>query len=295
MSKTAIITDSNSMITVEEAAALGIYLVPMPFMFGTDSATYYEGINLSREEFFARLETDDQIVTSQPAPTEVLKVWDEALKTYDEVVYIPMSSGLSGSCQSAMMLSSDYDGRVQVVDNQRISVTMKASVLDAIELSRRGMGAARIREVLEKVKFDSSIYIMLDTLKYLKRGGRITPAAAAIGSLLRIKPVLQIKGERLDAFSKARTAAQGKNTMITAMRNDIEKLYGGLDKDSVWLYAVHANVPEEEKIWLKEVEEAFPGIPVYPDQLSLSVCCHIGPGALAIACSKKLDYDALCR
>ena len=295
MARTAVITDSNAMITGEEARELGIYLVPMPFMIGTDTATYYEGINLSREEFFAKLEGEDQIVTSQPVPTDVLRVWDEALKTYDEVVYIPMSSGLSGSCQSAMMLSDDYDGKVQVVDNQRISVTMKASVLDAIELAKRGMSAARIREILEKVKFDSSIYIMLDTLKYLKRGGRITPAAAAIGSLLRIKPVLQIKGERLDAFSKARTVAQGKNTMITAMKNDIEKLYGGLSADSVWLYAVYANGPEEQAVWVKEVEAAFPGIPVIPDQLSLSVCCHIGPGALAIACSKKLDYDELCR
>ena len=295
MSKVAIVTDSNSGITQAQALQLGISVIPMPFMFGDDPKTYYEDINLTRDEFFERQESDVRIVTSQPGPTDVLKLWNRLLEEYDEIVHIPMSSGLSGSCQSARMLSSDFDGKVEVVNNQRISVTQKASVLDAMNLARKGLSAREIREELEAVKFESSIYIMLDTLKYLKAGGRITPAAAAIGTLLRIKPVLQIKGERLDAFSKARTVAQGKNTMITAMKNDIEKLYGGLSADSVWLYAVHANVPEEQAVWVKEVEAAFPGIPVIPDQLSLSVCCHIGPGALAIACSKKLDYDELCR
>ena len=207
MARVAVVTDSNSGITQEDAKALGCFVVPMPFMFGDDGTTYYEDINLTRDEFFRRLAADESVRTSQPAPTEILKLWDEVLKEYEQIVYIPMSSGLSGSCQSAMMLSSDYEGRVEVVNNQRISVTQKASVIDALELAKRGKSAQEIKDILERVKFDSSIYIMVDTLKYLKKGGRITPAAAAIGTLLRIKPVLQIKGERLDAFSKARTAA----------------------------------------------------------------------------------------
>lgn len=293
MSNVAVVTDSNSGITPEMGKELGCYIVPMPFMFGNSDTTYYENVNLTRDQFFDKMESGEVVHTSQPAPNEVLKVWDEALKDHDEVVYIPMSSGLSGSCQSARMLSADYDGKVEVVNNQRISVTQRASVLDAMELAKRGKTAAEIREILEKVKFDSSIYIMLDTLVYLKRGGRITPAAAAIGTLLRIKPVLQIKGERLDAFSKARTTAQGKTTMINAMRNDMEKLYGGTAEETCWLYAVHANVPDEEAVWQKEVQDAFPNFHVRPDRLALSICCHIGPGALAIACSRKLDYDKL--
>lgn len=293
MAKVAIVTDSNSGITQREASELGISVVPMPFMFGEDGSTYYEGVNLSREEFFAKMDSADRIMTSQPAPTEVLKVWDSLLKDqgYDEIVHIPMSSGLSGSCQSALMLSSDYDGRVQVVNNQRISVTQKRSVLDALAMAKSGKNAEDIRCALERAKFDASIYIMLDTLKYLKRGGRITPAAAAIGSLLHIKPVLQIKGERLDAFAKARTTTQGRSLMITAMRNDIEKLYGGTASETVWLYAVHANVPDVQREWAEQVREAFPNFHVEEDALSLSVCCHIGPGALAIACSRKMDLS----
>ena len=234
------------------------------------------------------MESGASIATSQPSPSDVMSIWDEALKTHDEVVYIPMSSGLSGSCQSARMLADDYDGKVQVVNNQRISVTQKRSVLDALEMAEMGMNAAQIREELEHVKYESSIYIMLDTLHYLKKGGRITPAAAAVGTLLRIKPVLQIKGERLDAFSKARTMNQGKNIMINAMKHDIETLYGGTDKENVWLYAVHGNVPDQFAEFSQEVRAAFPAFNVQDDVLSLSIACHIGPGALAIACSKKI-------
>ncbi len=291
MRKVAIITDSNSGITQAESKKIGISVVPMPFMIG--SKTYYEDINLSREKFFRKMAKDEQILTSQPAPTEVLKVWDKALKDFEEILYIPMSSGLSGSCQSAMMLASDYDGRVQVVNNQRISVTQKRSCLDAMELAERGMNAAEIRRVLEQTKFDASIYITLETLQYLKKGGRITPAAAAIGSLLRIKPVLQIKGEKLDAFAKARTMSQAKTTMITAMKNDIQNLYGGLESKDVWLYAVDAQYPEGIALFQQEIETSFPGYFVEHDNLSLSVCCHIGPEALAIACSRKLDYDRI--
>ena len=286
MSKIAVITDSNAHITAAEAGELGIGVVPMPFMIGEE--TFYEGITLSREEFYSQMEGGANIVTSQPSPSDVTNIWDKALLTHDEIVYIPMSSGLSGSCQSARMLADDYDGKVQVVNNQRISVTQKRSVLDALDLAKKGMTAAEIREELERVKYESSIYIMLDTLKYLKKGGRITPAAAAIGSLLRIKPVLQIKGERLDAFSKARTLAQGKNIMISAMKHDIETLFGGMEGDNVWLYAVNGNIPAQFEEFSQEVKAAFPGIPMEEDVLSLSVACHIGPGALAIACSRKI-------
>ena len=286
MSKIAVITDSNAHVTPQEAQALGIGVVPMPFMIGEE--TYYEGITLTREAFYEKMAGGANIVTSQPSPSDVMKMWDDALKTHDEVVYIPMSSGLSGSCQSARMLADDYDGKVQVVNNQRISVTQKRSVLDAIEMAKMGMNAREIREELEHVRYESSIYIMLDTLYYLKKGGRITPAAAAVGSLLRIKPVLQIKGERLDAFSKARTINQGKNIMINAMKHDIDTLYGGTDRENVWLYAVHGNVPEAFAEFSQEVKAAFPAFHVEEDVLSLSIACHIGPGALAIACSKKI-------
>ena len=289
MSKIAVITDSNAHVAPQEAQALGIGVVPMPFMIGEE--TYYEGITLTREAFYEKMAGGANIVTSQPSPSDVMKMWDDALKTHDEVVYIPMSSGLSGSCQSARMLADDYDGKVQVVNNQRISVTQKPSVLDAIEMAKRGMNAREIREELEHVRYESSIYIMLDTLYYLKKGGRITPAAAAVGSLLRIKPVLQIKGERLDAFSKARTINQGKNIMINAMKHDIDTLYGGTDRENVWLYAVHGNVPEAFAEFSQEVKAAFPAFHVEEDVLSLSIACHIGPGALAIACSKKIPFD----
>ena len=289
MSKIAVITDSNAHVTPQEAQALGIGVVPMPFMIGEE--TYYEGITLTREAFYEKMAGGANIVTSQPSPSDVMKMWDDALKTHDEVVYIPMSSGLSGSCQSARMLADDYDGKVQVVNNQRISVTQKRSVLDAIEMAKRGMNAREIREELEHVRYESSIYIMLATLSYLKKGGRITPAAAAVGSLLRIKPVLQIKGERLDAFSKARTINQGKNIMINAMKHDIDTLYGGTDRENVWLYAVHGNVPEAFAEFSQEVKAAFPAFHVEEDVLSLSIACHIGPGALAIACSKKIPFD----
>jgi len=289
MSKVAVVTDSNSGITQMMAKDLGIKVIPMPFMFGDSTDTYYEDINLTREEFFQRMAEGQTVHTSQPAPADVMKTWDDLLEKYDEVVHIPMSSGLSGSCQSAIALAQDYDGRVQVVNNQRISVTQKRSVLDAMEMAGTGKNAAGIRKKLEEVKFESSIYIMLDTLTYLKRGGRITPAAAAIGTLLKIKPVLQIKGERLDAFSKARTTQQGRTTMLNAMHNDIDKLYGG--QENVWLYAVHAQCPETFAPWAEEVRTTFGGAKVEDDMLSLSVCCHIGPGALAIACSRKLTVN----
>lgn len=285
MRKVAIITDSNSGITQEVGKELGVFVIPMPFTIGGEE--YYEGINLSQEQFYEKLLQDEEIATSQPSPEVVLKLWDELLKEYEEIVYIPMSSGLSGSCQTANALALDYDGRVQVVDNQRISVTQRSSVMDALVLADQGVCAAEIKRQLEEQKLEASIYITLATLKYLKKGGRITPAAAAIGSMLRLKPVLQIQGEKLDAFSKARTMHQAKTTMIDAIRNDIETRFGGLDAHLVYLYIAHTNNEAEAMKFKEEVEEAFPGYEVrFVDPLSLSVSCHIGDGALGFGCTR---------
>ncbi len=286
MEKIAIVTDSNSGITQKQAEQLGVFVVPMPFMINGE--TFYEGINLSVEEFYKKMAENADISTSQPAPGDVMGLWDNILNEYDSIVHIPMSSGLSGSCQTAAMLAQDYDGRVQVVDNQRISVTQRQSVLDAIELAGRGMNAEQIKEFLVNVKFDSSIYIMVDTLKYLKKGGRITPAAAAFGEILRIKPVLQIQGEKLDAFAKVRSVKQAKSVMIKAMKSDMEKRFGGINPENIWLEVAHTQNEIEAEKFKKEILEEFPGFDIHIDPLSLSVSCHIGPGALAIACSKKI-------
>lgn len=288
MSKIAVITDSNSGITFEEAKELGVKVVPMPFLINGE--TYFEEISLSQEEFYKHLDDDVDISTSQPSPEDVMKVWEEALEEADSVVYIPMSSGLSGSCQTAVMLSEEYDGRVQVVDNQRISVTQRQSVLDALELAGAGWEASDIKEYLERVKLESSIYIMLDTLKYLRKGGRITPAAAALGSALRLKPVLQIQGDKLDAFTIARTKKQGLNKMLQAMEDDINNRFGGMDNiDNINLAVAHTQNEEAVQELKNTVMDKFgvSHVDVYP--LSLSVSCHIGPGSLAIACSKAID------
>ena len=288
MSKIAVITDSNSGITFEEAKKIGARVVPMPFLI--DGNIYYEEISLSQEEFFKHLGDNVDISTSQPSPEDVMKIWEEALEEADEVVYIPMSSGLSSSCHTAMMLSQEYDGRVFVVDNQRISVTQRQSVLDAIEFAEAGWKGADIKEYLEKVKFESSIYIMLDTLKYLRKGGRITPAAAALGSALRLKPVLQIQGEKLDAFTIARTKKQGVSKMIQAIEDDINNRFGGMENISnIHLEIAHTQNEEAAEELKKTVMERFgvDKVDVYP--LSLSVSCHIGPGSLALACTKAIE------
>lgn len=284
--KIAIVTDSNSGITQAQAKELGIYVLPMPFMINNE--TYYEDITLTQEEFYVRLADGADVITSQPTPDSVMKLWDELLTEYDEIVHIPMSSGLSGSCQSAMMLAEDYDGKVEVANNQRISVTQRQSALDALLLAGRGMDARQIKEFLEEDKFNSSIYIMLDTLYYLKKGGRITPAAAALGTILRLKPVLQIQGDKLDAFAKARTISQGKSIMINAIRSDMEKRFGGATADNIWLQIAYTYDREAAQQLKEEVQEQFPGFEIHMDPLSLSVACHIGPGALAVACCKKI-------
>jgi DegV family protein with EDD domain len=289
MSRVAVMTDSNSGITQAEAKEMGITVLPMPFYI--DEKMYYEDIDLSQEEFYERLKADCEIKTSMPIIGNVTDAWDKLLLEYDEVVYIPMSSGLSSSCETAYMLSQDYDGKVEVVDNQRISITQRQSVLDAMALAKAGKSAAEIKQILIDEKFESSIYIMLDTLYYLKKGGRITPAAAALGSLLRLKPVLQIQGEKLDAFAKARTAKQGKSIMIETMKKDFSerlKSPDGANMNLAMAYTYDLAAAEEFKA---EVHEAFPNNEIIMNPLSLSVSCHIGPGALAIACSKKVKIS----
>lgn len=289
MGNIAIITDSNSGITQEHAKRLGISVLPMPF--NIDGEDFFEDINLTQEQFYEKLMNDCTVKTSQPGPDAVMKSWDEALESYDEVVYIPMSSGLSGSTQTAMMLAEDYDGKVHVVDNQRISVTQYQSVLDAMEMSRAGYTGKMIKDRLEKDRFDSSIYIMVDTLKYLRAGGRLTPAVAALGTLLKIKPVLQIQGEKLDTFSVARTHSQAKTLMINQMTKDIVGRFGGTATGKgVKLYVAYSYDKESAEIFVDEVKKHFPDTDPEAYALSLSVSCHIGPGSLAIACSKIESY-----
>lgn len=286
MSKVAVVSDSNSGITQVQAKELGVTILPMPFFVG--DKTLYEDIDLTQEEFYQMLSENVDISTSMPLVGNVTDTWDELLKEYDEIVHIPMSSGLSGSCETAMMLSQDYDGKVQIVNNQRISVTQRQSVLDAMALAAQGRSAAEIKEILEREKFESSIYIMVDTLHYLKKGGRITPAAAALGTLLKLKPVLQIQGEKLDAFAKARTVKQAKNMMIEAMKNDFANRFHDPNGDHMHLEMAYTYDLEVAEAFKKEVQEAFPGMEIVLNPLSLSVSCHIGPGALAVACSKKV-------
>lgn len=285
MERIAVVTDSNSGITSEEADAWGVTVIPMPFLI--EDKIYYENITLTQEQFYDKLSDNVDISTSQPSPEDVTKTWDDLLETVDAVVHIPMSSGLSGSCQTALMLAQDYDGRVQVVNNQRISVTQKQSVKDALQLAEAGMTAAEIREKLEEVKMESSIYIMLDTLKYLKKGGRITPAAAALGTALRLKPVLQIQGEKLDAYSIAKTTKKGVAKMLSAMEEDIQNRFGGVE--NVHLEVAHTNNEKAALEFRDMIRERFGVEEIVMDPLSLSVSCHIGSGALAIACSKKID------
>lgn len=285
MRKVAIMTDSNSGITQQEGKEMGIAVLPMPFIM--DGETYFEDITLTQNDFYERLVGDCDISTSQPSPESVTNMFDALLKEYDEVVHIPMSSGLSGSCQTAHMLAQDYGGRVYVVNNQRISVTQRQSVLDALLLAENGKSGAQIKDILEEDKFNSSIYIMLDTLYYLKKGGRITPAAAALGTILKLKPVLTIQGEKLDAFAKARTSSQGKKMMINAIKNDIDTRFGGVT--NILLQMAYTYNEEAALQFKEEVQQEFPDMEIVMNPLSLSVACHIGPGALAVACTKKLS------
>lgn len=283
MKSIAIVTDSNCGMSPAQVKALGLYMLPMPFFI--DDKEYLEDIDMNQSEFFQHLEQNPscRVSTSQPTPESVTTLWDKLLKDYDEIVHIPMSSGLSSSMQTARMLAEDYDGRVRVVNNQRISGTLRYSAIEAIQQAKNGLSADEIGTWLEKNRFDSSIYITVATLKYLKQGGRITPAAAALGTMLRLKPVLQIQGEKLDAFSKARTMTQAKSTMTKAIKDDIADRFG----EKINLDVIHSHNLEAAEEFRKEVLTTFPNIGevnIFP--LSLSVSCHIGPGSLALTCSK---------
>jgi DegV family protein with EDD domain len=287
MAKIAVITDSNSGITQAQAKELGIQVLPMPFYINDE--LFLEDVTLSQEEFYQRLAEDADVKTTQPAPGDVIELWDRALEKYDQIVYIPMSSGLSSSCETACMLAQDYDGKVQVVNNQRISVTQRQSVLDAMAMVEAGKSAEEIRTILEETKFDSDIYITVDTLKYLKKGGRLTPAAAAIGTVLNLKPVLRIKGEKLDAFSKTRGWKAAKKAMINAVVDGMARDFPGCEgPENMHIAAAYTGSREEAEEWLQELQETFPGYPIHMDPLSLSVACHIGPGARAVTYTKAL-------
>ena len=285
MSKVAIVTDSNSGITQKRGEELGIYVLPMPFFIGGE--LYLEDITLSQEQFYEKLGADSEISTSQPSPGDVMDLWDKLLEDYDEIVCIPMSSGLSSTCETALSLAQDYDEKVRVVNNQRISVTQEQSVYDAIKLRDEGKSAAEIRQVLEKEKMQASIYITVDTLKYLKKGGRITPAAAAIGTVLNLKPVLQIQGEKLDAFAKVRGWKAAKKTMLNAIEKDLTDRFADV-KDQMVLGMAYTCSKEEADEWKNEIQTRFPDYELVEGSLSLSIACHIGPGAMAITCMKRV-------
>ena len=288
MSRIAIVTDSNSGITQKEGKELGISVIPMPFYINDE--LYFEDITLTQEEFYQKLDEDADIKTSQPAPGDVLDLWEKLLEDHDEIVHIAMSSGLSSSCATAAMLADDYDGKVQVVDNQRISVTQRQSVADAMKLAEEGKSAKEIKDILEADKLDSGIFIMVDTLKYLKKGGRVTSAGAAIGTVLGIKPVLQIHGEKLDAFAKTRGVTQAKKKMIAAVRKELEERFPDGDfAKHAYLQSAYTKDKEAALKWKEELMAEFPEMEFHQDPLSLSVACHIGAGALAVAWTHKIE------
>ena len=281
--KVIVITDSSAGFSSSELKE-NLAIVPMPFMI--DDEEFYEGVNLTKPHFYESLKSDKKISTSQPSPGDITSIWDEQLKKYDEIVYIPLSSSLSMSYQTALMLSSDYKGKVQVVDAKRVSVTQKQACLDALYLISLGKNAKEIKENA----LNSSIYIMVDTLKYLKRGGRITPVVAAFGALLKIKPVLQIQGDKLDNFAKVLNVSQAKQKMISAIKRDIDNRF--LDDyvaGNLQISMAHTNNEEKLKEFAQEVKKAIPNVDiVFVDELPLIVACHIGEGALAISVTKKI-------
>lgn len=283
--KTAVITDSNSGIQKQEAEALGIFLIPMPVII--DGAVRYEEIDLTQEEFYQCLTGGKSVTTSQPSPGDVMELWDNVLaQGYDSLVYIPMSSGLSQSCHTALSLAAEYDGKVQVADNHRISVTMRESVIEAKQLADKGTPAVEIKEILEANAYLSTIYLAVDTLEFLLKGGRITPAAAALGAVLNIKPILSIQGERLDAFAKVRGMKKCKKKIIEALKSDLENRFHQPDMDRIRIGTAGSNLTaEESQDWKCTLENAFPGAYVYYNPLSLSIGCHTGPGAFGVGIS----------
>lgn len=288
MAKVIIMADSNSGITPQDAKARGIELIPMPFL--VDGKEYFEGVNLTQDQFYEMLERGADVSTSQPAPGVLMDRWQKVLRENDEIVYIPMSSGLSQSCQSASLFAADFGGRVHVVDNHRISVTQKQSVYRAQRLADEGMSGAEIKATLEKEAFESTIYITVDDLQYLKRGGRLTPAVAAIGTLLNLKPVLTILGYKLDVFAKTRGMKAARKTMVKAVQADAQGTLAGLAQEGrLQVCIAYTKAPKETVAsWIDEVQAAFPGAEIVADPLTLSIGCHIGPGALAVALCEKV-------
>ncbi|MGN0313607.1 MAG: DegV family protein [Fusicatenibacter sp.] len=291
MSRIAIVTDSNSGITQSQAKELGVFVLPMPFF--VEGKLHFEDVDLTQEQFYRLLENDVEVSTSQPSPADLMDLWDNVLKEYENIVYVPMSSALSTSCETAMMLAREYDGKVTVVNNRRISITQRQCVLEAKEMAENGASAEEIHQILDQDALEASIYLMVDTLKYLKKGGRITPAAAMIGSVLNLKPVLTIQGGKLDAFAKVRGVKQAKKVMLDAMKKDLDERFSALRKEGqVVLQAAYSNMSAEAvNAWVTEIEATFPDFQVRVDPLSLSIACHTGPGVLAIACAKKSVFS----
>lgn len=288
MKKIGIVTDSHSSISPEQAAILGVHVLPMPFMI--DGADYLEGVTLTREQFFAYQRAGAEISTSQASPADVLALWDELLLEYETLLYMPISSGLSGSCQTAMGLAEDepYKGRVFVVDNGRIATPLHRSILDALELIEKGFTAAQCKEALEQARDELTIYIAVQTLEYLKKGGRISAAAAAVGTLLNIKPILQLTTGKLESYKKARGMMKAKEIMLESIRSDLAiRFADAQSRGDVHLLAAGSASPEETAKWIAQIEAAFPGMPVLYDDLSMGVSCHSGEGALGIGLSVR--------
>lgn len=288
MNPVGIVTDSHAGISVAEAEKLGIRVLPMPFYI--DGECYYEGVDLTKELLFQKMQEGAEVSTSQPAPADLMKMWDEALEEYEQILHIPLSSGLSGSCMTAAALSREdkYQGRVLVVDNGRIATPLHRSLLDAAEMIREGCSAPQIRKILERGREELSIYLAVDTLEYLKKGGRITPAAAAVGTVLHIKPVLKLDVGKLDSFKKCRGLHKAKKIMIDALKEDMETKYKDwYDRGEIYLMAAGSASQGETEKWLSEIRDAFPGMEVMYDELTLGICCHTGPGALGIGCSLR--------
>lgn len=281
--KVAIVSDTNSGITLEEAKELGIYLITMPFC--VDGEDYYEYKTMNHELFFEKLRAGADVSTSMPSPADLMDLWDELLKEYDEVLHIPMSSGLSGSCHAAMGFAEDYDGKVVVVDNKRISVIMKQAVLEAKYMVDKGMSATEIKEYLLKDALNAGIYVAVDTLEYLKKSGRVTPAAAAIGSVLNIKPVLQIQGGKLDAYKKVRGMNQAMKAIFEGIKSDLETRFAGKD---IVIRAAYSGDEEVKNIWAEALKEEYPDMEIEIDLLPISICCHVGEGAMGLAVMEKM-------
>lgn len=283
--KTAVMTDSNSGISQQEADALGLFMMPMPVII--DGKTHYEGIDLTHDSFFSALTGGRDVTTSQPSPGDLMDRWDKILSSgYDELIYIPMSSGLSNSCSTAISLSAEYNGKVQVADNHRISVTMRASIEEAISYASNGISAAEIKRSLEENAYNSSIYIAVDTLEFLKKGGRVTPAGAALGAVLNIKPILTIQGERLDAFAKVRGMKKAKQKIVEALQNDFNTRFKDIPTERLRLGAAGSGLtPAEREDWRATLANAFPQFDVYYDPLSFCICCHVGPQSYGVGIS----------